>query len=441
MVNGSAVRTFANSGGGGISYPPAGIAVSNGNDAWQASIDPATIPRLASNNTFTGANIFNGANQFTGTLDVSNDGNGVTNLHRGVLNVGWSQFTDGGTGALQINSGLAIYFNWATGNSGVHFGNGSGTEVAAIDGTGNFKCSGQASILGRVTANFAVPGIFAGLGPDGVTPTFYLSVTGNSDSNMQFYKTGGSAQFQVLDHTGAVISTPFEMFDTGSCTVGGNLFCQHLVATENGATMTIQGNDTTVDNTNSGTCIGWNYLNGGGETDFFNFMSSAGVGGGFNWYNSLVGTSPTAAGWLMRLDKNGLLSTIDLNVSGTFTAGTKNFRIVHPLDKSKTLTHSCIEGPEAAVFYRGEGQTDEEGRATITLPDYFEALTRPEGRTVMLTELFDDDDENEMGKLAASRVKDGKFTVRSEYISMKFYWEVKAVRADVDPLEVVANLH
>jgi hypothetical protein len=58
---------------------------------------------------------------------------------------------------------------------------------------------------------------------------------------------------------------------------------------------------------------------------------------------------------------------------------------------------------------------------------------------VQLTELFEDDAETDMGKLAASRVRDGQFRVRSEYASQKFYWEVKAVRADVDELEVVTE--
>jgi hypothetical protein len=41
--------------------------------------------------------------------------------------------------------------------------------------------------------------------------------------------------------------------------------------------------------------------------------------------------------------------------------------------------------------------------------------------------------------LAASRVVEGAFNVRSSIPSQKFYWEVKAVRADVAPLEVVTD--
>jgi hypothetical protein len=129
----------------------------------------------------------------------------------------------------------------------------------------------------------------------------------------------------------------------------------------------------------------------------------------------------------------------NISITGTLSAtGAKNFVIVHPLDEDKLLTHTCIEGPEAAVFYRGEGQTDASGIVTITLPDYFEALTLPDRRTVLLTELFEDE-EIELSKLAASRVADGKFRVRSEFASTKFYWEVKAIRSDIEEIEVVSE--
>ena len=118
-------------------------------------------------------------------------------------------------------------------------------------------------------------------------------------------------------------------------------------------------------------------------------------------------------------------------------SGTKNFLIDHPLDpEHKELVHSTLEGPEAGVFYRGEAQLSN-GEATVTLPDYFEALTREEDRTVLLTPKFEGDEQVSM--LAASGVKDGKFRVRmidSKNPSQKFYWEVKAVRADVEILEV-----
>ena len=115
----------------------------------------------------------------------------------------------------------------------------------------------------------------------------------------------------------------------------------------------------------------------------------------------------------------------------------KKFRIDHPLDpKRKTLTHATLEGPEAGVYYRGEGELIG-GRAVIALPPYFEALTRKEGRTVHITPRCEGDEP--VSALAATGITDGLCTVRAiddRNPSQRFCWEIKAVRADVPALEV-----
>jgi hypothetical protein len=126
-----------------------------------------------------------------------------------------------------------------------------------------------------------------------------------------------------------------------------------------------------------------------------------------------------------------------LEVNGDLKAKNKKFSIDHPLrPDTHNLVHSTLEGPETAVFYRGEAQLLE-GEKTILLPDYFEALTRKENRTVLLTPKFEENFGISM--LAASEVRDGKFTVKvidNNNSSQKFYWEVKAIRSDVEILEV-----
>lgn len=128
-----------------------------------------------------------------------------------------------------------------------------------------------------------------------------------------------------------------------------------------------------------------------------------------------------------------------LDVYGWLTAGgvsgaVKNFIIDHPLDPdNKHLQHSVLESPDIAVFYRGEGRLVR-GKVVVTLPDYFEALTHTEDRTVLLTPI----DEPEM--LAASRVVGGQFTVFGKK-DCSFWWEVKAVRKDVERLVVEYDKH
>jgi len=129
--------------------------------------------------------------------------------------------------------------------------------------------------------------------------------------------------------------------------------------------------------------------------------------------------------------------------SGVITGSAKNFAIPYPGDPNpenptRALWHSCLEGPEYAVFYRGEGMTGEDGAVRIELPEYFEDLTRPTDRTVQVTQIGNSDDEFVM--LMAGRVEQGSFKVRSSVPNTAFYWEVKAVRSDMEPLDVVRTV-
>jgi hypothetical protein len=116
----------------------------------------------------------------------------------------------------------------------------------------------------------------------------------------------------------------------------------------------------------------------------------------------------------------------DENPSGTMS---KTFVIDHPVDNSRYLVHAAIEGPESAVFYRGEAELID-GKAVILLPDYFEALTRRQGRTVQLTPKG-----NKPFILSYDDITDNRFTVYATQPNGTFSWEVKAVRADIDILK------
>lgn len=127
--------------------------------------------------------------------------------------------------------------------------------------------------------------------------------------------------------------------------------------------------------------------------------------------------------------------TARLHIIGSITAtGEKRFEIAHPVEpQRKLLLHAALEGPEAAVYYRGEAQLVN-SQASISLPPYFEALTRKEQRTVQLTSI------DGWSPLFVERgVQEGQFMVRTANggdPTQRFYWEVKAVRADVAPLVV-----
>lgn len=116
--------------------------------------------------------------------------------------------------------------------------------------------------------------------------------------------------------------------------------------------------------------------------------------------------------------------------------GAKKFEIEHPTKPGKRLIHAAVEGPETAVYYRGEAKLVR-GQAVVELPEYFEALARPAGRTVQLTNV-DGFDRLAVRTQSGAQVRDGRFIVVSDNAAsvQAFSWEVKAVRADVPQLEV-----
>jgi hypothetical protein len=59
----------------------------------------------------------------------------------------------------------------------------------------------------------------------------------------------------------------------------------------------------------------------------------------------------------------------------------KNFDIPHPTKEGWRLTHSCLEGPEAAVYVRGKLMNEN----IIKLPEYWENLVDPDTITVSIT--------------------------------------------------------
>lgn len=115
---------------------------------------------------------------------------------------------------------------------------------------------------------------------------------------------------------------------------------------------------------------------------------------------------------------------------GYVIADYKLFCIPHPTKPGYNLIHGSLEGPENGVFYRGEGRMVDREKQ-IVLPEYFEALTRKEGRTVLLT------CKNGWSPIYYEEIVDGKFMVKTTEQgnpAQEFSWEVKAARADGEPL-------
>jgi len=129
-----------------------------------------------------------------------------------------------------------------------------------------------------------------------------------------------------------------------------------------------------------------------GDTAFSNgtgILGTADTGHGGWFINNDTGISSTlvvqnlsGSGVVMEADNAtfGLLELDgfgNLQISGAISKAGGSFKIDHPLDPAnKYLYHSFVESPDMMNIYNGVVTLNAEGKATVTLPDWFEALNR-----------------------------------------------------------------
>jgi len=112
------------------------------------------------------------------------------------------------------------------------------------------------------------------------------------------------------------------------------------------------------------------------------------------------------------------------HVNGTLSKVAGSFRIDHPLDpENKWLSHSFVESPDMMNVYNGNVVLDDDGEATVVLPDYFTALNRdvryqltPIGRHAPV--------------YVASKIRDNRFTIAGGEPGLEVSWQVTGIRHD-----------
>ena len=112
-------------------------------------------------------------------------------------------------------------------------------------------------------------------------------------------------------------------------------------------------------------------------------------------------------------------------VNGDFTVvGAKAFTMDHPLDpENKLLVHAAAESNEVINFYSGNITTDASGKATVKLPDYFEAINKDFRYQLTVIGSF-------AQAIVSKEVENNKFEIATNTPNVKVSWEVKGVRND-----------
>ncbi|MEW6337440.1 MAG: hypothetical protein AB1625_08555, partial [Acidobacteriota bacterium] len=109
----------------------------------------------------------------------------------------------------------------------------------------------------------------------------------------------------------------------------------------------------------------------------------------------------------------------DLNVTGT-----KNFLVDHPLDpENRALVHAAVESSEVLNVYSGNVVTDEDGRAVVELPEWFEAVNTDFRYQLTVIGRF-------AQAIVEEEIAGNRFAIRTNLASVKVSWQVTARRND-----------
>jgi hypothetical protein len=115
---------------------------------------------------------------------------------------------------------------------------------------------------------------------------------------------------------------------------------------------------------------------------------------------------------------------------GTLSKHAGSFKIDHPLDPAnKYLYHSFVESPDMMNVYNGNVTTDKRGYATVTLPDYFEALNRDFRYQLTVIGQF-------AQAIVATKIGNNRFVIRTNKPKVEVSWQVTGIRQDA-----YANAH
>ncbi len=265
-----------------------------------------------------------------------------------------------------------------------------------------------------------------------------LSITGDSSNPLTHLTQSGSGPALQVDGGDVSIS---KGLSAASATISGAASADSIAANS----ATVNGNLTANAAAVSGAVsAGSASVSGATSTDSLT-ANSAKVNGVISGTDRIgggaasvqgYGTGGNAGVFAFKYDKaNFGDSPTAIQIWNSSAMVFKTFIVNHPLDQEKHLVHATLEGPEGAVYYRGEAQL-KNGKCTVTLPDYFEAFTRKEQRTIILTNI-DGFDRIAVKSIDGEKIKNGTFVVISENpdSTQKFDWEVKAVRSDGPALE------
>jgi hypothetical protein len=151
--------------------------------------------------------------------------------------------------------------------------------------------------------------------------------------------------------------------------------------------------------------------------------AGAGVWGKSTGAGSAVYGQATSTGLAGRFTGSVVVEG-NLIVQGSLFKSAGTFRIDHPLDPAnKFLSHSFVESPDMKNMYDGNVTTDATGSATVTLPDYFDALNRDYRYQLTVLDQF-------AQAIVSRKIAGNTFEIRTDKPGVEVSWQVTGIRQD-----------
>jgi hypothetical protein len=302
---------------------------------------------------------------------------GGTRGHNAIEGVDASTGSGGGagvTGSSTNGTGVIGTSTNGVGVTGIH-STGSGTGVAGVDDSGNTASHGVYGSSG------------SGCGVYGTTSTG-TGVFGNSTGNDGYGVYGNDSSSDGAYGVYGKSTNGTAVYGTST-----NGFGVYAITTAEGFTAVV------------------------GSTSGDASYGVAGYATGENGTGVVAGASGSAS---LALSADG-----NAEISGSLSKGGGSFKIDHPLDPAgRYLYHSFVESPDMKNVYDGTVTLDRDGRATVELPEWFEALNRD--FRYQLTALLGAAPELHVSALVA----DGEFSIAGGKAGQQVSWQVTGIRQD-----------
>jgi hypothetical protein len=360
-----------------------------------------TLTGTPSTSIATAGSIYGESTTGIGVIGVSGTQNGVYGLSTGTLGgtVGVSTGTGNGIWGVATGAGVAGFFDGgltgrgiivSTGSSGIGTTAPTGrlmvmqpaTPVPAIDtfpAITGYSYTAQGAIKGAIYGNYNGSNYGVGVQGVGYNGINNLDVNTNFTTGNQDLGVYGSANTAGVE--GASVN--------GIGVVGYNKNASFAATTGGGNTYGVYGYANTI---------------GGAAAPTTRY----GV------YGYATGATTNYAGYFSG----------NVQITGSIAKGSGTFKIDHPLDpENKYLYHSFVESPDMMNIYNGNITTDASGYATVTMPDYFDALNKDFRYQLTAIGTF-------AQAIIGKEMEGNQFVIRTSEPNVKVSWMVTGVRQD-----------